>query len=283
MSGFTSLRLNWRRASLNRAITARIVTDLKASHLALTPKNPTSTSDRIAERRAAQEQVFLREVDEAMREDDAARLLRKYGLPIGLAIVAALAGLGGWLAWNSHVTSEQGRKGEAFAIALDQVEAGRWDPAKASLDTIAAQGGAGYTASARLVEGGMALDRKKPDDAAKIFAEVAADPRTPQPYRDLATIRAMAVKFDTTPPQQVIDRLKPLAVPGGPWFGSAGELVGVAELKLGRRAEAGALFAAMAKDTGVPASMRRRAGQLAAELGVASPQPTADAAPALAQ
>ena len=236
--------------------------------MALTPKNPTPTSERIAERRAAQEQVFLREVDDALREDDAMRLFRRYGTQVGVAIFAGLAALAGWMAWNNHVTSEMGRKGEAFTIALDQIEAGRYDPAKASLDTIAAQGGAGYTAAARLVEGGVALDRKKPDDAAKIFAAVAADANAPQPYRDLATIREVAAKFDTTPPQQVIDRLKPLAVPGGVWFGSAGELVAVAELKLGRKADAGALFAAMAKDTGVPATLRRRAGQLAAELGV---------------
>ena len=251
--------------------------------LALTPKNPNSTSERIAERRSAQEQVFLREVDDALREDDALRLARRYGLPIGLAIVAGLAGLAGWMAWNNHITGEAGRKGEAFALALDQVDAGRYDPARASLDTIVAQGGAGYAASARLVEGGVALDRKKPDDAAKIFAAVAADATAPQPYRDLATIREVAAKFDTTPPQQVIDRLKPLAVPGGQWFGSAGELVAVAELKLGKKAEAGALFAAMAKDTGVPESLRRRAGQLAAELGVYPAQQSADAATAIAQ
>lgn len=278
-----SLRLNWRGASLNRAITALIVVDPKASPLALTPKNPTSTSERNAERRSAQEQVFLREVDDALREDDALRLARRYGLPLGLAIVAGLAALAGWMAWNNHVTNEVGRKGEEFKIALDQVDAGRYDPAKASLDTITAQGGVGYAAAARLVEGGVALDRKRPDDAAKIFAAVAADAQAPQAYRDLATIREVSAKFDTTPPQQVIDRLKSLAVPGGQWFGSAGELVAVAELKLGRKAEAGALFAAMAKDTGVPASLRRRASQLAAELGVYPAQQNADAAAAFAQ
>jgi hypothetical protein len=249
--------------------------------LALTPKNPLSTPDRKAQRQAAQEQVFLREVDDALREDDAAQLFRSYGLPIGLAIFAVLAGLAGWMTWNNHVESEAGRKGEAFTIAMDQVEAGRWDPAKASLEQIAAQGGAGYAASARLVEAGVALDRKKPDDAARIYAAVAADTTAPQPYRDLATVRAVATKFDTTPPQQVIDRLKPLAVPGGSWFGSAGELVAVAELKLGHKAEAGAMFAAMAKDTTVPVSLRRRARQLAVQLG--SDPGEELAAPTLAQ
>ena len=262
---------------------ALTVIDAKALALALTPKKPGTTSDRMAERQAAQEQVFLREVDDALREDNAARMFRRYGLPVGSAVLAALVALAGWMAWTNHVEAEAGRKGEAMVIALDQVEAGRWDTAKASLDQIAAQGGAGYTASAQMTAGGMALDRKKPDEAARVFAAIAADAHAPQAYRDLATIREVSVKFDSMAPQAVIDRLKPLAVPGGPWFGSAGELVAIADLKLGRKADAGTLFAAMAKDTGVPASVRRRAGELAAELGVYPANQTADAAPALAQ
>ena len=252
--------------------------------MALIPKNPTTTAERNAERRAAQEQVFLREVDDALRGDDTLRLVRRYGVPVGAVIVLGLAGLAGWMAWTNHVAAEAGQKGEAFAIALDQVEAGRWEPAKASLGQIAATGGPGYAASAKLVEGGVALDQKKPDDAAKIFAAVSADPKVPQAYRDLATVREVAIRFDQLPPQQVIDRLKPLAVPGNAWFGSAGELVGVAEMKAGRKAEAGALFAQMAKDSGVPETLRRRARQLATELGVdPGEEPAAAAAQALAQ
>ena len=89
-----------------------------------------------------------------------------------------------------------------------------------------------------------------------------------QPYRDVATVRMVALQFDKLPPQQVIDRLKPLAVPGGPWFGSAGEMVAGAYLKLNRPQEAGKLFAAIARDMKVPDSLRARAIQMAGSLGV---------------
>jgi hypothetical protein len=65
----------------------------------------------------------------------------------------------------------------------------------------------------------------------------------------------------------VVDRLKPLAVPGNPWFGSAGELVGMAYLRQGKNDLAGPLFAAIAKDESVPASLRSRTRQLAGLLG----------------
>jgi hypothetical protein len=65
----------------------------------------------------------------------------------------------------------------------------------------------------------------------------------------------------------VIARLKPLAKPGNPWFGSAGELVAMAYLKEGKKDLAGPLFAAIAKDEDAPKSMRSRARQMAGVLG----------------
>ncbi len=84
----------------------------------------------------------------------------------------------------------------------------------------------------------------------------------------LRLIRQTALEFDSLQPQQVITRLQPLTKPGNPWFGSAGEMTAIAHLKQGQRAQAGQLFAAIAKDTGVPDSMRERAVQLAGTLGV---------------
>ena len=78
----------------------------------------------------------------------------------------------------------------------------------------------------------------------------------PEPYRDLALVRATALEFDTLKPEEVIARLEPLSKPGKPWFASAGELTAMAYLKQGRSEQAGKLFAAIAADTG-------RAGQRA--------------------
>lgn len=222
----------------------------------------------MAERRNAQEQVFLREVDDALREDDALRLFRNYGRPVGAAIVLGLAALAGWMAWTNHVNALAGAKGEALTVALDQVEAGRYDAARSSLDTVAAGSDAGLSASARLVAAGVAADRKDIAKAAGLFAAVATDSAVPQPYRELATVREVALRFDTLPPADVIARLKPLAVPGNPWFGSAGEMTAVALAKLNRKAEAGAMLAGVTRDSGVPNSVRQRARQLAVQLGV---------------
>ena len=163
--------------------------------------------------------------------------------------------------------NKAGEAGEKMILALDDLERGKIKEAGAALQPLT-QEGDGYAAATRVLQGGIAQSEGKAADAAKQFAAVAADASAPQPYRDLATIREVAANFEKLPPQQVIDRLKPLAVPGNPWFGSAGELVGMAYLKQGRADLAGPLFGTLAKDKTVPESLRRRAQQLAGLLGV---------------
>ena len=80
-------------------------------------------------------------------------------------------------------------------------------------------------------------------------------------------IRATTMQFDTLPPAQVVARLKPLAVPGGAWFGSAGELTAAAHLKMNRRDLAAPLLALIAQDVNVPPTIRGRAASMATALG----------------
>jgi hypothetical protein len=66
----------------------------------------------------------------------------------------------------------------------------------------------------------------------------------------------------------VIERLAPMAKPGNPWFGSAGEMTAMALIKQGQKPQAAQLFVAIAKDKNVPDSIRARSVQLAGSLGV---------------
>ncbi|QCI94646.1 tetratricopeptide repeat protein [Novosphingobium sp. EMRT-2] len=236
--------------------------------MALRPTRPQSRSDQLAERKAAQGDVFLREVDDALREDQVFDALRRYGKPVGALVVAGLVGLAGWLWYDYHKATVAGEQGERMTIALDQLEAGRVQTSSDSMAPLVKDGGPGYRAAAQLTQAGIAAQQNKTDDAAKLLAAVAADQSAPQAYRDLATIREVAITMDKLPPEKVVERLKPLAVPGNAWFGSAGELLGFAYLKQGKNDLAGPLFAAMAKDKTVPASIRERARQLAGTLGV---------------
>ena len=232
------------------------------------PDNPPTAIEKSGVTKAAQQDVFAREVDDAMREDQMRTALRKYGVPAGATVPAGLLGLAGYLWYSEHQHSVAGVQSENFALALDQIEAGRIQTGKDTLAPLSKSGSPGYQAAVKLTEAGILQDQRKDKEAAAIFANLAADSSVPKPYRDLAMIREIAAKFDTLPPSQVVDRLRPLAVPGNAWFGSAGELVAVAYLKQGKGSQAGTLLAAMSKDKAVSPSLRQRARQLAGQLGV---------------
>lgn len=232
--------------------------------MASDPKAPTTVA---AQRAAAQEDGFLREVDEALREEQFFDTLRRYGRPLAVVIGVGLASLAGYLWWDNSVKAAAAEQSERITLALDRLEAGAADAAARDLDGLAKEGSPGSRASAAMTLAAIALQQGKSDDAAKRFAAIAADATMPQPYRDLATVREVTIRFDALKPEEVVTRLKPLAVPGKPFFGSAGELVAMAYLAQGKNDLAGALFAQIGNDKTAPNSLRARARQMASGLG----------------
>ena len=77
----------------------------------------------------------------------------------------------------------------------------------------------------------------------------------------------------------VIERMRPLAVTGGAFLGSAGEMMAASQLQLGQRAAAGQTFSRVAGDTAVPESIRQRAVQMAGVLGADAPVMKQDSTP----
>ena len=236
--------------------------------MALLPSTNLSEDEKRAQREARQQEALLREVDDAVREDQFALAVQRYGKPAGALVILGLAGFASWLWWSDHREAGLETGSEQVVKALDQLEAGNFDTAGKSFASIAKSGSAGAQVIARLTKAGIASQRGETDAAAKIYAGVAADASAPQPYRDLATVREIALTYDKLKPDRVIERLKPLAIPGKPFFGSAGELLGAAYLDQGRQDQAGPLFAAISKDKDVPQSLRSRARQLAGAMGV---------------
>ncbi|MDE2436672.1 MAG: tetratricopeptide repeat protein [Sphingomonadales bacterium] len=235
------------------------------------------------DRLAAQQDGFMREVDEALREDQMVGAFKRYGKSVGLSIMAGLAALGGYLFWDHQQKDAAGERSEKTILALEKYTAG---PASAEgavkdIAPLTKDGPAGSKAVAAMLTAAITQQQGKSEDAAKAYAAIAADSSVPQPYRDLATLREVSIHFDSMPPQQAVDRLKSLAVPGNAWFGSAGELLGLAYLKQNKPDLAGPMFAAIAKDKSVPESLRARARLVAGQLG-ADPgdQPTLAAADA---
>lgn len=232
--------------------------------MALTPTK-TLTPE---EKKAAQDDVLMREIDDAVRQDQFADFARTYGKPIIGVVVAGLAAFAAYLWWDGRSEAALEADSERLVSALDQIEAGNLDTGAATLDTLINDGNDGAANMARLLRAGIEMEKDRPAEAAKLYAQVAAADDLPDSLRNLATVREIAATYDSRKPEDVIARLKPLAVPGNPYFGSAGEMVAMAYLEQGKRREAGTLFSSIAKDENVPEGLRSRSRQMAGLLGV---------------
>jgi hypothetical protein len=213
-------------------------------------------------------EAFLREVDEELRREQITGFWRRWRVAIVGGTVIGLAVLGGWLYWQHSRAQEAAQDGQLLDETLTALSSGDMRNVQANLKTIEASHVAAYRVSAMMAQAAVAALQGNNKDAIAKYAAVAADEKLPKPFRDAAIVRQTALEYDMMAPQAVIDRLKPLAAPGDAWFGSAGEMTALAMLKLNQNAQAAAMFAAIANDKQAPASIRRRATQMAGSLGV---------------
>jgi len=212
--------------------------------------------------------TFLREVDENLRSDELQGLAKKYGGWLVGGLLLFLAGVGGWLYWQDRQRNESGEQSEVLAQTYADVGASKMATVPKRLDTLATDGGDVVRATALFARAAVAIEQNDRKLALSKYREIADDTSLAQPHRDLALLRGTTLEFDSIKPEEVISRMQPLAKPGLPWFGSAGELTAMAYIKQGKKLEAGRLFAAIAADKQVPDSIRARAVQVAGTLGV---------------
>ncbi|MET3435666.1 hypothetical protein ABIC44_000317 [Sphingomonas sp. 1185] len=213
-------------------------------------------------------QAFMSEVDDELRRDRLTRFWTRWGLVVGAAILIGLAAFGGYLYWQHRQHQAAGVDGEQLQSAYDALAQNDTKTADAKLKTLAGSNVDAYRALAEFTQADILLQRDDLKGAAARFAAIAGDASLAQPFRDLALVRQTMAEYDTMKPQAVVARLGTLAVPGNAWFGSAGEMVAVAYLRMNKRAEAGRLFGQIASDKDVPDTLRQRAVQMAGVLGV---------------
>jgi hypothetical protein len=225
-------------------------------------------------RGSGQSDEFLREVDEAVRQDRWMKLWQRYGAYVigaALAIVIGTAAGVGWRAWQE---SERAAEAEAYMAAAELLRAGRPAEAAAAFEALAGESDSGYAVLARL-QAAQALGEAG-DAAGKlgVLEQLAGDNATPTLYRDLGEILAAQEQFGETTP----DDLARLTAADNPWRYSALELSALAQLRAGDTAAARATLAQLVDDPRTPPNLGRRAAELLSALGGAPNAAVGDAA-----
>jgi hypothetical protein len=213
-------------------------------------------------------ETFLREVDEELRRERVNRIVARYGWAILTAIVLILAAVGGFIWWQNQRQERAAAEGEALLEAIESSESGNRKAATPKIDQLVGSDIEGYRVAALFARATAQSEANNNAAAIATLRSISGNEDFAEPYRQAALIRQTSLEFDRLTPQQVIQRLGPLARPGGAWFGTAGEMVGIAHLKMNRADLAGPLFARIGRDETVPPSIRTRAIQMAGSLGI---------------
>jgi hypothetical protein len=206
----------------------------------------------------AENDEFIREVDEEYRRDQIMQIWQRYsGVIVGVAILV-IAAVGGWRYWEYR---QEGQAQAAAARYEDALRIARQDgqeqEAQRALEAVAkdAPGGYGLLSRFRLA---AELGQANPEDGAKAFDALAADSSVAAPWGDLARLRAAMLRMDGADPAAQRPTLERLATPTNPWRHTARELLGLSGLKAGDYGFAGRWFEQIAADRDTPQALRSR-------------------------
>lgn len=225
----------------------------------------------------AENNEFIREVNEDYRRDQVARIWKRYsGLIIAVAILV-VAGVGGYRYWQHDQRVRAEAASEKFEAANRLAKDGKGTEADKAFEALEADAPGGYRMLARFRS---ATETAKRDAAAGAteYDALAADTQLSDGLRDLARLRAALIRLDQQNPDTALASLQGLAAPTGAFRHTAREMLGLVALKRGEYDAAGRWFDQIVADPQTPANLRQRIEVYAAL--VAGGPVTVTAAPA---
>lgn len=205
---------------------------------------------------------FIEEVTEEVRRDRLYGMVRRYGWIAVLAVVLLVGGA----AWNEWRKAGERQTAQDFGDAiLAALEVPDREARAEALAAIAAPGDGG-----RAVLGLLTAAEESGEDparAARRLLALADGEGVPVVYRQLATLKAVALPGSGLSPDERRMRLEGLAQAGGLVRLLAEEQLALLEIETGARDAALERLRRIAEDAGATASLRQRVAQLIVALG----------------
>ena len=215
--------------------------------------------------------LFVREVDDELRQDKLKSVWRRFGTILISGAVAIVLGVAAWTGYTQWSDSKANASGDRFLSALDAARAGNSDEALKGLTALEADGTGAYPLLARFRSATLTA-AKDPKAAVAAFDAVAADSSVAEPLRDIATLRAAYLLVDHGTYAEVAQRAEALSADGNPMRYSALEALGLSAYKTGDNANAQKLFETITADSAAPAGIASRAQIMLSLISGTSPK-----------
>jgi hypothetical protein len=226
----------------------------------------------------AENNEFIREVNEDYRRDQVAEIWRRYsGVIIAVAILV-VAGVGGWRYWQHDQSVRAAAASERFEVANRLAREGKNAEADKAFEALEADAPAGYALLARF-RSATETAKRDPKAGAAEYDALANDTKISTGLRDLARLRSALLRLDGAEPDTALATLQGLAAPNGAFRHTAREMLGLVALKRGDYEGAGRWFDQINADAQTPQNLRQRI-EVYAALVAGGPVTVTAAAPA---
>ena len=216
---------------------------------------------------------FIREVNEELREDRLKSFWDQYKVFIIGAAVAVVAGTAGFRGWEYYTTRQAAESGDQYMAAIALSNDGNYEEAIKSLEALGDSGSGQYPALAKLRIASDLAKSGKREEAVAAYDAIARDSAYASAFQSIAKLRAGFILVDSGSYEDVTQRLAGLSEAGGPFRHSAREALGLAAWRAGKLKEAYGWFKSISDDAQATGGTRSRAEvmlQLLAGKGITS-------------
>lgn len=219
---------------------------------------------------------FIREVDEAVRQERWLKLWKRYGSYIIGAALAIVLGTAAGVAWRQYQTSTRVDEARQYAAAIELLRQDRAAEAAEAFAALARDADSGYAVLARLRAAGARAEAGDREAKLEALRRLAESGEAAPMYRELGRLLAAQQQLDGGEADALAEQLSGLAGAGEPWRYSALELQALAQMRAGETLEARRTLTMLASDPGTPANLARRASELLEALGGAPAEEEAE-------
>lgn len=209
---------------------------------------------------------IFQEIDEELRRDRWENVWKKYGKYIlGIAAVIVLC-TAAWVGWQEYQLRQNLSVTNTMHAGLSAAQAGNDEQAIERFAAVTTQGNDRQNALALLQEAAIRAKGGDVETARGLYQSIRENDGLDEPYRALATIRAVELDLDTGDAGAMLGWLAPLTADGSEWRFAAWELSAYLENRSGNPDRAKELWERLRDDPDSPVSARARAEAYLAQL-----------------
>lgn len=207
---------------------------------------------------------IFNEIDEELRQEKLKKLWDRWGVLVLVAAVAVVVAVAGWRVWDHMRLQRAAAEGDAYVAATELAKAGDAKGAEEALLTLAKTSAGGYPVLSALRAAGARAQAGEIEPAITAFDAIAADPKTPLRFAEIARIRAAYLAVDVADRAAVEARATPMAEAGRPYRAAAREILALAAWKAGDATAVAARIAEIEADPETPRDLIDRISVLSA-------------------